>query len=664
MKKLSKVVDVIDDKCVNCHACISVCPVKFCNDGSGDTVKINQDTCIGCGECIRACTHGARVGIDDFDYFLKAISRKEKIVAIAAPAVAANFPDKYLNLNGWLESIGVEAIFDVSFGAELTVKSYIDHITTNKPKVTIAQPCPAIVSYMEIHNPKLLEYLAPADSPMLHTMKMIKEYYPHYKNHKIAVISPCYAKRREFDETGFGDYNITYKSLDEYLKKNKVDLSKHKKKDYDNPPAERAVLFSTPGGLLRTAMRDVPGIENSTRKIEGPSVVYHYFDDLERIIKNGDAPLLIDCLNCHLGCNGGPGTLNLDKHPDEIEKHIEKRNIYMQELYKKGSFGKSVVNKKKLSNTIDEFWKKGLYLRKYENLKDNASFKIPSDKQLKEIYSSMEKYEESDIKNCRSCGYNSCEIMAQAIYNNLNKPENCHFYQTKVIEKEHKEISLQKASTEEITKIVYDMLEENRKQVASNNNQLHEIAKTIEILENSNHQVVSRMEESTNGSQMSVDMLNMANNQIVSTSKNLDQLNQIVVSIDKIASQINLLSLNAAIEAARAGDAGRGFTVVAEEVGKLATESMNEAMKIAPFASQFKKEYQEIAEKLNEIMHHFEKLSINTSEVMASAQEISSSTSEISNSIRKSADEYESFSDKELIKMNHIKDKIGSILNN
>ncbi len=72
----------------------------------------------------------------------------------------------------------------------------------------------------------------------------------------------------------------------------------------------------------------------------------------------------------------------------------------------------------------------------------------------------------------------------------------------------------------------------------------------------------------------------------IESSKIVEQINVLSESIMQITSQTNLLALNAAIEAARAGDAGRGFSVVAEEIRKLAEQSKDTVIEIQNITSK------------------------------------------------------------------------------
>nr|WP_077305440.1 methyl-accepting chemotaxis protein [Terribacillus halophilus] len=97
------------------------------------------------------------------------------------------------------------------------------------------------------------------------------------------------------------------------------------------------------------------------------------------------------------------------------------------------------------------------------------------------------------------------------------------------------------------------------------------------------------------------------NEQANSANQNSHQIGEVVQLIEQISTQTNLLGLNAAIEAARSGEAGKGFGVVADEIRKL-SDNTKEAV-------------QTIGKSLSEIRSSIENLSLSINEVSSSSEE-------------------------------------------
>jgi len=166
-------------------------------------------------------------------------------------------------------------------------------------------------------------------------------------------------------------------------------------------------------------------------------------------------------------------------------------------------------------------------------------------------------------------------------------------------------------AVEQMTKTIYE--------TTKNTVQATEASKNAGVIAKEGGHVV---EETIIGMNRIAEVVRKSADTVQELGKSSDQIGEIVQVIDDIADQTNLLALNAAIEAARAGEQGRGFAVVADEVRKLAERTSKATKEIAAMIKQIQKDTGDAVDSMQEGTKQVEDGKLLAEKAGASLEEI------------------------------------------
>ena len=281
-------------KCILCGRCIERCKeahgisiLGFENRGFKTIVSPVQNRsfanspCLQCGQCVNVCPTGALMEHSEIEKVDAAFKAGKKVIVQTAPAVRAAIAEEFGEKIGTvgtgkmvaaLRRLGFYRVFDVNFGADLTIMEeaheLMERITKKVAPLPQLTSCsPGWINYLEYFYPELIPNLSTCKSPHMMQGAITKSYFA--KAHDIdpndifvVSIMPCTAKKYEASRKEMPndvDAVLTTRELAKLIKRAGIKWDKLPDEEFDQDLlgeySGAGVIFGVTGGVMEAALR-------------------------------------------------------------------------------------------------------------------------------------------------------------------------------------------------------------------------------------------------------------------------------------------------------------------------------------------------------------------------------------------------------------------------
>ena len=400
-------------RCRDCYRCVRVCPVKAIRMKEGQAFVVD-DLCINCGTCIRECPQGAKTFRQDLARARQLMAEKTgPIAASVAPAFAAVFSEwERLRLPSALRKLGFTFVSETAVGAFEVARRTAELATRHQDESRIMTACPAVVRYVEMYRPHLVDRLLPVVSPMIAHARHLKTRLG--ATAQVIFIGPCVAKKHEAarpELAGAVDCVLTFPELRDWLAAAGIELSRCEESNFDEQPAGGARLFPLAGGAAHTGGLETDVLSPRVITVTGAGELG---DVLDTIHDRAAGPCLLEPLFCHQGCINGPALVG------------ESAPVFTRRQQLSAYAGSHPANGPR-PNLPDA------QLATVFTESPRWAQEVP-ESEIRRVLSLTGKTSPEEELNCGACGYGSCRDKAIAVVRGMAEVEMCIPYMRRLAE--------------------------------------------------------------------------------------------------------------------------------------------------------------------------------------------------------------------------------------